>query len=399
MIGTPPVPTLAAPADRRSAGLRELIAGEVAQACARRHGSALRALVLTGSLARDEAGLVLGAGHLRVLGDAELLLVLTDATRLPDRAEAERLAGEVEEALLGRGVTCEVTLSPVHAAYLRALGPSIFAYELRTCGRVVAGQPDILDLIPAFAPSAIPQEDAWRLLCNRIVEHLEATEAPAGSYRTVKLYLDMATSLLVFAGAYQPTYRERAEALTRLAAETHEAAAFPSPLEALARQVSLCTGWKVQGGEPLPPAGLTPDDALAWAKALWRWELIRLTGASADLANRELLAAWMARQPALARYRGWLHVARRLGWTRSWRHGPRWARLARRASPRYWVYAAAGQLLFARQSPKQERDWSALLRRLPVNRLAGSPSEPIAWQRAAAEIGWNYRQFLVDTRS
>jgi hypothetical protein len=120
-----------------------------------------------------------------------------------------------------------------------------------------------------------------------------------------------------------------------------------------------------------------------------------------------LFEAWLRRQPAADRARGWLHVLRKCGWQRSWRSWPRWAHLARRGSPRYLVYSAACRLLFElprfeAEGPDETRDggaWEGLWDDLPVIRPWASQRRALPWQEAAGEITWSYREFLVGTRA
>src|SRR5205807_6068276 len=107
------------------------------------------------------------------------------------------LRQSIEEGVSRRGILARVTLSAVHPDYLRKLRPHIFAYELKKCGRVIWGDSQILSLVPRFSASRIPFEDAWRLLCNRMIEQLEVLDGledrptilpPEAFYRTIKLY-------------------------------------------------------------------------------------------------------------------------------------------------------------------------------------------------------------------
>src|SRR5207244_1226919 len=140
-----------------------------------------------------------------LLGDGEFLLIFHARAGLPPAADLSRLCRGIEEELQRQRIRCHLSLSAAHATYLQRLKPHIFAYELRACGQVIWGEPDILSLIPSFSPADIPAEDGWRLLCNRIIEELEVVGDLAEGqehlsrelyYCTVKLYLDMATSLL-----------------------------------------------------------------------------------------------------------------------------------------------------------------------------------------------------------
>ncbi len=396
--------------------LRATVGSETARLCVKQYAGDLRAVILTGSLARDEGTWRTDGGRTRALGDAEFLLVFFDRAPLPGAADVEKIAESIDSHLAALGIVCPITLSPVHDMYLRRLRPAIFAYELRASGQVVWGDATVLSLTPAFAASDIPLEDAWRLLCNRLVEQLEAapemsersTDLPEPAlYRTVKLHLDMATSLLVFLGCYEPSYRRRAERLRDLAQQQHQSDRYPFRLEPFARIVTACTEWKLAEGDGPVPEGVSWEGVIERSHRLWRWEVARLSGASPDLPNHALLETWLRCQPAADRARGWLHVLRKCGWQQSWRLWPRWASLARRGSPRYLVYSAACRLLF--ELPRLEggcsdradegAGWEALWGDLPVIRPWANQRRALPWQEAASEITWSYREFLVGTRA
>jgi hypothetical protein len=297
--------------------------------------------------------------------------------------------------------------------YLERLRPHIFAYELRACGRVCWGDAGVLSLIPACAPSDLPREDAWRLLANRMIEQLQVVDElmsrPAvlsaeASYRTVKLFLDMATSYLIFAGGYAPTYRERAARLKALAA-AGEGTDAPFPLREFAERVEQCTDIKLGHVQAPAPGMAFWEEASSYARLLWRWELSQLTHTRVQLPNRVLIDRWMQQQPMRERARGWLVVLRALGWHRSWSYWPGWLRFGRDCSPRYAVYRAVGELYLrlacllkpAARRPTINVDWKALRATLPV-RTKHDPNAP-EWRRLAADILWNYHHFLEGTRS
>ncbi len=397
------------------------ICKQVSGECAARFGRQLRAIVLTGSLARDEATIREEMGRRRLLGDAEFLLVFHESSRLPAASDIEGLRRGLEGALARSDVESHLSLSTVHPSYLRQLTPHIFAYELKSCGRVIGGDPGILSLIPDFLPADIPPEDAWRLLCNRMIEQLEIVlgrNDPGEAirrgvpYATIKLYLDMATSYLVFVGAYEPTYRGRARRLGDFAAAVSSDVDAPVPLAGFADRVARCTAVKLAGAAP---DTLLSDhagplefwaDSLIDARRLWRWELRRLTGLGDDASDRALWERWMQRQPARAKLRGWLSALRRLDGRGDWR---RWPRLARRiwsASPRYWVYAAASELCFRLPPLVQgnggsgaDRDLEELFTFLPETRQAAWTAGHAGWQSLVTDILWNYHRYLEETRA
>lgn len=406
---TPALALLDAPRPAAATECDSAVVSETVGVCREAFGDALRAVILTGSLARGEATWARQDGERSTSsGDAEFLLLFRDGRPLPLGGDTAAVETVVEDRLRARRLFCEVTLAPCHAAYLSGLPPSIFAYELRACGRVVSGDPEALRCVPAFEIAEIPREDAWRMLCNRLVEQLAplaemewtADPTPALRYRTVKLYLDMATSLLAFLGAYAPSYRGRAEALRRLA-EDGGPHGLPLSLPELARKVTACTRFKLHGegatGLESWPAW---REAVRLARELWRWETATLAGAPPDASDDALRARWMSALTGPSRHRGWLYVARAEGWHRAWRRWPRWLRLAWRGSPRHCIYAAATRLLFALAAsdslPHAAPPWRELGDWLPVPSGGGALE---TGPRLAAEIVANYDRFLVGTRA
>lgn len=392
--------------------VRVRVAEEMTAACATQWGQDVEAVVLTGSLARGEATIGRHGDHWEVLGDVECVVVLRRAVRLPSASVHAALQETVENGLKARGVRSHVSMAVVHAAYLERLEPSVFAYELRECGQVLSGDGSVLTLVPEFRAGDIPREDAWRLLCNRLIEYLETLvsgeRGHEGQYRVIKLYLDMATSFLVFAQAYAPTYQARARRLNELAVRSSPPVDVPLPLEAFAARVDECTRLKLgnpdrhdmvarAGSERL---GICWPDTLAWARGLWRWELARLVEASNDLSDDVLIARLMRRQPARQRIRGWVHVMREQGWTRSWRQWGRWLRLGIQGSPRYHVYAAANEVLAESlgmpggSNGAGRRDPVRSLDRLPMTWSGGG-----GWREVAGDVVRNYHRFLETTRA
>ncbi len=389
--------------------MKNTICEEAARLCRQIYRDRLRAIVLGGSLARNEGTFVKDVEGVLLLGDADMLLVFDDETRLPVPSDLVVLRTKVEQRLQHRGLRASITLNAVHPEYLRSLPPTIFAYELRTCGDVVDGDPDILRLIPVFGPDQIPQEDAWRLLSNRLVEQLDSIEeilsgnlSPAAAYRTVKLYLDMATSWLLFSGGYAPTYADRASNLTKVSGPTDDPAPWPFPAPAFAADVAACTQWKLA-----PDTAVFSADrgfwerAIEYARRLWEWELARLERDTAD-GSRALIERSIRRDPLHKRLRGWAYVVRSQGWHRSFAQWPRWARQLTYGSPRHLVYAAGVTLLFTLQDSRNSArgcDVDALHRYLPVATLgedSADTSPVVAVARAVVE---NYRNFVEETRA
>ena len=399
--------------------ISEIISAATVSACIEAFESRLRGIVLTGSMARNEATLAFESGHRKILGDAEFFLVFNDNCRLPDAAEVEPVRRRAMLLLGKESVSCDIDLRPVDSRYLRNLQPHILTYELKQCGRVVWGAPQLLSLVREFPPSDILLEDGWRILSNRIVEFLPvaatlaqdgATMAAEALYRTVKLYLDTASSLLVFTGEYEPTYSGRQAKLRALAAQPGSTG-LPFALERFAERIDSCTDFKLQKSSPVLEAALTGEkavrfrqDAIEYAYRLWRWELCQLAGVKETLTDRELMQAWMRRQPLRARFRGWIPVVRGVNLSsrrREWFH---WLRSAAVASPRHLVYAVAIEV-FSRlpllvEAPETEPiaglDTGYLCKKLPLSRRASLDRCP-SWQQTAAAIYSDYLRFVSVT--
>jgi len=392
--------------------LRDAIYGAVQRECARCFG-AMTAIISTGSLARDEASIIRSETSYRILGDAEFMVVFEKNAALPAVEVLGEVSRRIETDLRRQKIECKIDLSGVHPEYFHRLPAHIFTYELKHCGRVIHGDAAVLQSIPDHSAANLSKEDAWRLLCNRLIEVLGSMEGPASDgaacspglkYKLVKLYLDMATSLLVFVGAYAPSYRERREEIVRLA-EQGAASAFPFDLQEFAPIVAACTAEKLSLPDETGRRDLSWRNAMHTAHALWRWELARLAGEDATGNDRELFDHWLRAQPLKTRTRGWLYVLRACGWQRSFRLWPRWWSL-RKASPRHWIYFVACSLLFqveddviSSSAHEAQRYLKSLSQCLPVAKRTAQQSGSIAWKDLANDIVWNYKEFLTGTRA
>jgi hypothetical protein len=404
--------------DERNA-VTNVIALTFSQLCLETFKDQLRAIVITGSMARDEATLVQEGGEWNVVGDAEFLLIFQEHGTVPGEKEMDAIGKSVEEELRAQQIICSISLSAAKAVYLRGLPPHIFGYELRECGRVVWGEPFILSLIPSFAAADIPLEDGWRLLSNRIVEHIELARGlkqdtqdlpPFLQYQTIKLCLDTATSFLLFAGAYAPTYAERQKALEHILEDPQKREQFSFLPDAFADRVSVCTRLKL--GETEPEGDLNFgwrfwESVVASACAVWKWELSILTGLPVGADFQELSRSSLHAQNARQKARGWLLVFREMGWTRSWRQWPNWIGKVWRGSPRQRVYLAAFELfsrldrLIRSGSANSELDahWADVRDSLPLAGRHLADSLPDDWRQLASEIALNYHMFVEKTRA
>ncbi len=391
--------------------VRTTICDKTAAVCAQAYGSRLRALVLTGSLARNEATVVLQKDECKVLGDADFLLVFGQHAVEPKAAELNDLASEIEACLAPHGLSVAIGLASVRPGYFRSLPPHSYSYELRVCGSVVWGDAKILELIPRYSAAQLSREDAWRTLCHRMIELLgsmvdDNSSSPAlpesARYPAQKLCLDTATSYLVFAGGYEPTYAARSRRLSELARLANDDSGQPFPLTEFAKLISQCTTWKLQPGscDDLQLRDLL-DQVVWYACRLWRWEAAQLGGVDGHSDLGTLINAVAAQQSLPARVRGWISLLRRVE-----RITPHdcicWTKLIRRATPRYLIYWVAAELFFApggklgkgEQLPGPEVAWAELRQLLPA--VPGPNSNP-SWQDLAVDVWWNYQRFLMGT--
>lgn len=380
--------------------------------CFQSLGPRLKAVVLTGSLSRNEATWRQTDHGMQFLSDAEFIVIVKDKEEIPFPEVVTLICGAAEEELRNQGVLCKLSLGAVHEAFLLNLGETIFGYELLTCGEVVYGDPEIL-INKARYVTHVSEEDAWRMLANRTVELLEIVPelldgpghlSEAAQYRLIKLYCDMATSILAFKREFVAGYRARADRLSHL----HERGLLsdlPFDVDWFVSLVRRCTAYKIahswDGYSPFTTHQSTRQ-AVAVLRALWTWELAQIHGVTLSSPDA-MMRLHMRKQKLKDRLRGWAFVVRRRGVGDGLRHSGRWLRLLRFASPRYCVYAAglkaASSFEFpASEETKQSASTSAtLLRWLPIaNPLPATAQD----EKGAAEaILWNYHEFLVETRS
>ncbi len=386
------------------AALRETICSEIVLSCTHEFGATLQAVVLTGSLARDEATVVFKRDLTFFSSDADCLLVFP-ATIEPSTERLARLSAEIEKGLFTAGIEVAIGLAAVAPTYFDELPAHSYTYELRNSGKVLWGEAGLLSRIPSYKVADLSKEDAWRTLSNRIIETLmcvgnSESESRQFSveteYAVTKLYLDMATSYLIFIGEYEPTYAARARRLAELAARN--AGEAPFIVATFSSRVSSATDCKLKG-VGCAPVRLSLEEAMMYSQQLWRWAAARLSGEPSDLPVLDLAVGVARKQTVATRLRGWASLLRRTGWFRGARQWPRWARLSISASPRHLIYAAAVQLFWsvpglASDQAGNDIDYAELQALLPV---VPPSDKPATWNSLVRAVGLNYKVFLHGT--
>lgn len=393
---------------------KNFICREIVQHCVLAWGQRVWAVVLTGSLARNEATFIQERAGLKLLGDADCFILFRRSADMPSEAAIASVESKIGESLAKDQLRAKVGLSCVSPRFFEGLPPLISTFELRNCGEILWGESAALSLLPDFSILDIPREDAWRILCNRMIEHLSFVReltastvelSPDLHYATVKLFLDLATSYLLFSGQYAPSYRERAQNLTALAEKPSVEAPFP--LKEFSARVAECTSWKISGEDA--DCNCTVDlwkEAISYLRGLWHWEAMQLVNAPRNPSDAEL---WhlLARQLTMRqKLRGWASVTKRSGWLKSWRNWPRWLKLSVRATPRYWIYRAGMDIAFnlpdliAARSDRTRPtpDYLRIASTLPTGKAEIKSGEE-AWRPLAEEIVANYWKYLAGTRA
>jgi hypothetical protein len=396
------------------------------QWCLETLGPRLKALVLTGSLARDEATWRQTDHGMHFLSDAEFMVIVEDKAEIPAPEQVTLICSGAEEELRNQGVLCKLSFGAVHESFLLNLGETIFGYELLACGEVVYGDPDIL-LKKARGDASVSREDAWRMLANRTIELLEiapelgdgrALLSEAAQYRLTKLYCDMATSILVFKQQFIAGYRARATKLGELHAHGL-LSDLPLDGDWFVALVRRCTDYKIShswdGDSPFVRRD-SVEQAIAVLRSLWAWELAQMHGAAMTSPD-DMLRVHMRKQKLRDRLRGWAFVVRRRGTLDSVRHGWQWLRLLRLASPRYCVYAAGLNAVSSFEFPVSSEGMPGPAHDSPTPRQLETRNSrletalnwlPIAnfsvrtapdEKDVAEKILSNYREFLVETRA
>ena len=382
-----------------------------------KHFPAARGLILTGSTARGESTAIVNSEGVSWLSDVELLVVVKDRSVIRDVLPTlKQIRMLTEDHLAQAGIIVSIELTPAPEDYFHRIRPHLFGYELLLHGKQLVGTEDYLALIPRFEPSEIPREDAWRLLSNRMVEWLDllvnkdTLSAQLEFYTLTKQYLDLITSLSIFAGLYKASYKERAAQADQLkkwlgqhlpslpGSGLLEASAIAADFKANSDADEfrwLRDGEKADLRSRLKLAGMEwLQDGLPLITATaWTWELAQISGRQIPHADGALQAL-----RGNQRWKDWM-----LGWGRivarpHLRTGTlffqRMPFLAPQGTPRNLVYVCAEQLL--RTHGKRDQEVLSWVRNhLPAPR----DDSRIDWDTLTIQCVSNWRMFVRMTQT
>lgn len=209
--------------DRRIESDMALVAEAALRAVPPAH---VAAVVLGGGYGRGEGGVFLEDGGQKLFNDYDMFLITKGLSRRGRRAADARLK-EVSEALRGK-VEIDVDFGP--AKDLGALPRMPFTmmwYDLKRGHQVVWGDGSALASLPDHRAERMPAEEAAKLMLNRGSGLLQAKELLARGglseeerefalRNSMKAALGAGDSLLVLAGRYACSYRERAARMAEL---------------------------------------------------------------------------------------------------------------------------------------------------------------------------------------
>ncbi|MGB7439335.1 MAG: hypothetical protein WBR26_01385 [Candidatus Acidiferrum sp.] len=395
-----------------SSEVRTTICAAAVAICTASFGPRLHSLILTGSLARDEATILKRGTTKTLVGDADFLVVLHQNVTDTNLSELHKIERSIEKLLFETGISAHVGLGTVNPAFFDRLQPRSFTYELKHSGEVLWGDAHILNRIPQYHPAHLSKEDAWRTLNHRTIEVLIAFAAsdpnanclPANlEYALIKLYLDLATSYLIFVGRYQPTYAARAAELRSLLKETGHLDPWLAHEGSVLQRISECTERKITGKNlAANDSSHFLEEAISYARQLWLWEALELSGSAQPLPLHALIGSLGRRQSISDRLRGWASLLRRVPRNTVPQNCPRWLILFWVATPRYLTYASAfelfcqiPQLLGSAQPPHSACSLDLVRQLLPV-----LPSDqPENWLSLAEATAHSYRNLLLGTSS
>jgi hypothetical protein len=167
---------------------------------ARRSDPSLKALVLTGGFARGEGAMMEG----RPQNDYDFVAL----RGLPP----PHVSYEAQRAWLEPQLGLHVDLQPVWMGRLGVVPRSIFWYETALRGRVLWGDPSLLQRVRVRSPDAIARTEGLRLLVNRAAGLLlaEREEDPHFELlQSAKALLGALDAQMLARGEFPPSQRER----------------------------------------------------------------------------------------------------------------------------------------------------------------------------------------------
>lgn len=237
-----------------------------------------RSVMVAGSAGRGEAGLLPQDGGAMLLGDVELLLVVT---RRRPHTEVDSMVARAVAGAEGFAAPPRIEVAQIPTRRLRGLQRKLFVHEAREAGRCIGGE-DLRGAMPAVHLDNLDRDDLDEVYLHRLEALLSAFEDDqpevGQTYALARNTLDLVTMMLPEVGVLLPTYRARAEHVRE-----HPDLAFLAAMPpGFAERVQRYTCWKLDPAAI--PSESTPtladclhdfDAAAAWLRARGRLRLHR----------------------------------------------------------------------------------------------------------------------------
>lgn len=134
----------------------------------------VKAIILTGSVARNQANFKQISGETFLESDIDVVIVVRTRSLLKSLLRVKKLSRIVTDHLHDLRFLSEVSLSVVTEKAITAAKPSIFMFDLITNGKVIYKSIQNNLVFRNFSIQDVPKSDIYRLLFNRMVEALNS---------------------------------------------------------------------------------------------------------------------------------------------------------------------------------------------------------------------------------
>ncbi|MFN3467458.1 MAG: hypothetical protein ACK4WF_07115 [Candidatus Brocadiales bacterium] len=373
-------------------------------------GEDFASFILTGSMSRGEGVATIGGdGRVKLYSDMDMLLVANGNGDINRKLmKAKEIESYLRKQLSLEHIEGNAEVNVISRSCLGRFKENIFGCELKGHGKVLWGEPSILEEIPPLYSNKIPRQDAFALLNNRILEQLTSLEdvlhhgdASRNLYNISKLYLDIITSLLVFLGEYNSTYAARAQNFKN-GYKRFDNTPLAGCMKDLIEKVEYWTRWRAH---PVTNGTLERSlleqwlELMSYTREIWLWELSNLLRRETSKDGLALINTYIAEEPFPDKVKGWLRLLKRCYMLKKYPPYGRTARLLTKGSPRALTYSC-GALLYFTAPAMLNGEWTNgynkkvldfVYSMTPVFFLQPNPTD---WDKLRKNLTINYESFF-----
>ncbi|MFQ5835039.1 MAG: hypothetical protein ACE5HR_03865 [bacterium] len=368
--------------------------------------------ILTGSMSRGEGVAIIESdGRVRLYSDMDMLLVANDNGNIDRKLKkAKEIESALRKYLLLARVEGNAEVNIISRSCFRRFRENIFGCELKGHGKILWGEPSVLEEIPDLYPDKIPRHDAFALLNNRILEQLTSLEdvlhhrdTSRNLYNISKLYLDIITSLLVFLGEYESTYAARNLKFKQVVRQ-FDSTSLAGCMKNLVEKADYWTHWRLHPGTngTLDSAPLEQWlELMSYTREVWLWELSNLLNHRLSKDVFILISSYLVEEPFSDKVKGWLRLLKRCYMLKKPLPYGRTVKLLTKGSPRALTYSCGALLYFAIPSLLNDRHPNGYNKKVldfissmtPVSFL---PTHNEDWNDLRKNLTTNYELFFKD---